>query len=90
MSLKIWEIHPCTISVVQLQSIFPDAEIVGEELDTLPVRAHANAVDLAVDTAPKPDEVAAVVPGSLSVAEFVGKIRQLLTQAFSTVVVYGV
>lgn len=103
MSLKIWEIRPCTIPIAQLQSIFPDAEIVGEELDmvavesapkktsaTLPLRAPAAAAgEMAVEI-PKPDEVAAAVPGSLSVAEFVGKIRQLLTQAFSTVVVYGV
>lgn len=103
MSLKIWEIRPCTIPIAQLQSLFPDAEIVGDELDmaaaeisapkrssaVLPLRAPAVAEEFAVEPV-KPDEVAATVPGSLSVAEFVGKIRLLLTQAFSTVVVYGV
>ena len=42
------------------------------------------------DELPKSESGAALVPGSLSVTEFVGRIRQLLTQSFSSVVIYGV
>ncbi len=101
-TLKLWEIRPCAHSIEQLQTIFPDAEIVGDTgsfedrgsdavAAPLPFRAPAGSaaresnVEVSV-----PDGAAALVPGSLSVGEFVGKVRYILSEAFSTVVIYGV